>query len=90
MTNEEYEFCENGLRRMICNGLDHPWVCWTPIWRKLETCMANQSVRESFIREIWGCFPKGREEKYVKSLYGEENISEDFKREMKKNEFRSI
>lgn len=79
MKNKEYEFWENGLRREICHGLSSPYVCWTPIWRRIETCMANKSITESFLREIWSIFPST---KYVEEYYGKENFSEDFMREM--------
>lgn len=79
MKKQEYEFWERGLRREICHGLDSPYVCWTPIWRRIETCMANKSIRESFLREIWSLFPSTA---YVIAYYGRENFSEDFIREM--------
>ena len=79
MTDKDCTFWDDGMRREICHGLNNPYVCWTPIWRRIETCMTNKSISESFLREIWFIFPS---EKYVETYYGKENLSEDFRREM--------
>ena len=78
MTDKDCTFYENGLRREICHGLNNPYVCWTPIWRRIETCMTNKSISESFLREIWFILPLY----LIEYNYGKENLSEDFRREM--------
>ena len=78
MTDKDCTFYENGLRREICHGLNNPYVSWTPIWRRIETCMTNKSISESFLREFWDIFGQ----KFIENYYGKENMSEDFKREM--------
>ncbi len=78
MTDKDCTFWDDGMRREICHGLNNPYVCWTPIWKRLETCMTNKSISESFLREIWFILPLY----LIKYNYGEENLSEDFRREM--------
>ena len=65
---------ENFLRKMICANYDNSFSNWDYIERILNTCLANNLLSESFLREIW-CF--------IPDFYLTwDSLTTDFKKEM--------